>query len=288
MLIKEGKISLQFFLISNLLVLLPILDFISPFLFIINTRQNIIWFQFIFLFILIVLLKLFSRGIYFKVGIRSIFLGGVFSTGIFVILYSTNGWQLFGYYMCIMSFFHYSEFLTIAYCNPKTLSISSFLINHSVPYNIAAIASWIEFFTEIYFLPGLKRYNFLACIGFILCIVGEGLRKTAMITGSTNFAHIVQTEKDDKHVLVTHGIYSLFRHPSYVGWFYWSIGTQVLLLNPICTIAYTIASWRFFNERIYHEEHSLLYFFGQEYMKYQKSVKTGLPGIKGFLLHEQN
>ena len=74
---------------------------------------------------------------------------------------------------------------------------------------------------------GLKRYNFLACIGFILCIVGEGLRKTAMITGSTNFAHIVQTEKDDKHVLVTHGIYSLFRHPSYVGWFYWSIGTQV-------------------------------------------------------------
>ena len=67
MLVKEGKISLQFFLISNLLVLLPILDFISPFLFIINTRQNVIWFQFIFLFILIVLLKLFSREIYFKV-----------------------------------------------------------------------------------------------------------------------------------------------------------------------------------------------------------------------------
>lgn len=59
-----------------------------------------------------------------------------------------------------------------------------------------------------------------------------------MATGCTNFAHIVQTEKDKHHELVTHGVYSLFRHPSYVGWFYWSIGTQVshllLLLLFFC------------------------------------------------------
>jgi protein-S-isoprenylcysteine O-methyltransferase Ste14 len=29
------------------------------------------------------------------------------------------------------------------------------------------------------------------------------------------------------HQLITSGVFSLMRHPSYVGWFYWSVGTQV-------------------------------------------------------------
>lgn len=59
----------------------------------------------------------------------------------------------------------------------------------------------------------------------VLC--GEGLRKAAMLTAGSNFNHIVQNEKAQSHVLVTSGVYAFFRHPSYVGWFYWSIGTQV-------------------------------------------------------------
>lgn len=79
-------------------------------------------------------------------------------------------------------------------------------------------------------VSGIKRYYLVSSLGFLLCVIGEIFRKTAMITGSTNFDHIVQTEKNTKHELVTHGIYSLCRHPSYVGWFYWAIGTQVCAL----------------------------------------------------------
>lgn len=53
-----------------------------------------------------------------------------------------------------MSIFHYSEFLSIAVCNPKTLTPSSFMLNHSVAYGIAAITSWIEYILWHYFLPG--------------------------------------------------------------------------------------------------------------------------------------
>lgn len=53
-----------------------------------------------------------------------------------------------------MAFFHYSEFLTIAITNPRTLNVDSFILNHSNEYHIAAVASWIEFFIELYFLPG--------------------------------------------------------------------------------------------------------------------------------------
>ena len=61
----------------------------------------------------------------------------------------------------------------------------------------------------------------------------------------------------DGHELVTTGIYKHLRHPAYFGWFWWSVSTQVLLGNPLCTCAYAYASWKFFESRIYHEERYL-------------------------------
>lgn len=57
----------------------------------------------------------------------------------------------------------------------------------------------------------------------------------------------------------------------------------MLLCNPVCLLAYTYVSWKFFKHRIDDEEITLLNFFGEHYADYQKSVGTGLPFIKGFL-----
>lgn len=103
-----------------------------------------------------------------------------------------------------------------------------------------------------------------------------------MFHASHNFTHVVRYEPVDNHRLVKTGVYAFTRHPSYVGWFYWSIGTQVILTNPICLIIYTVASWRFFHERIFMEEITLLNFFGEEYYRYQQKVPTGLPFIPGY------
>lgn len=43
----------------------------------------------------------------------------------------------------------------------------------------------------------------------------------------------VQFTKAETHQLVTHGVYSIVRHPSYVGWFWWSVGTQVIAVYII-------------------------------------------------------
>jgi protein-S-isoprenylcysteine O-methyltransferase len=83
------------------------------------------------------------------------------------------------------------------------------------------------------------------------------------ITAGSNFHHLIRTERDEKHKLVTHGIYAYLRHPGYFGWFWWCIGTQILLSNPICIAAYAFASWRFFSERIPEEEDTLIKFFGE-------------------------
>ena len=208
-------------------------------------------------------------------------LGLIFSLGAVV---ATSGYYFtyFGFYMMSMSFFHLSEYVTQAIFNPRTLSLSSFLIDHSREYGIAAVVSWVEFWLEYYFFPSMKTYRLICWIGLLLVVVGEVLRKVAMFTAGSNFTHQVQYYKRANHSLVTTGVYSYFRHPSYVGWFYWSIGTQLLLSNPICVVGYTITSWMFFNERIEDEEALLIQFFGEEYIQYQHQVGAGIPYITGY------
>ena len=67
------------------------------------------------------------------------------------------------------------------------------------------------------------------------------------------------------------------RHPSYLGWFVWSVGTQVLLSNPLCFLLYIFASWNFFRTRIEYEEMLLLRFFPTEYPAYKAKTWSGVP-----------
>ncbi|KAL3281588.1 hypothetical protein HHI36_004795 [Cryptolaemus montrouzieri] len=234
--------------------------------------------------LLFILINFIYKGYEFEIAIRSSFLGALFGTGIFIELSAPSHLKIFGIYMCIMSIFHYTEFFTLAIIDPKLVSPNSFVINHSPEYTFAAVFSWIEFFVEAYFYPSLKQYSIISYFGCAICIGGELLRKTAMFNAGSNFNHLVQYEKAKDHVLVTSGVYSWFRHPSYVGWFYWSIGTQITLLNPICIVGYTIASWTFFRQRIFIEESTLLNFFGQQYCDYQNRVGTGIPFVNGYLI----
>ncbi|XP_076039926.1 isoprenylcysteine carboxylmethyltransferase ste14 [Oratosquilla oratoria] len=230
-----------------------------------------------------VLLVLAHRGHTWQVAVRGCLLGSGCGTGIIVSVLCPTSYQVFGWYMVVLTFFHYSEYFTTAIGNPSTLTLDSYLLNHSLAYGLAAVTSWCEFFIERWLVPELKQLWYISVIGIIICLWGEIVRKLAMLTAKTNFNHVVQTEKQDGHELVTWGIYQYFRHPSYVGWFWWSVGTQVLLVNPVCILGYGLASWAFFNERIYYEELSLLKFFGQKYLDYQKKVGTGLPLIRGYV-----
>lgn len=71
-----------------------------------------------------------------------------------------------------------------------------------------------------------------------------------MIQAGTNFNHVVQQRKRDEHELVTSGLYAWFRHPSYFGFFWWALGTQLALGNAACFVVYAGFLWRFFKRRI--------------------------------------
>jgi protein-S-isoprenylcysteine O-methyltransferase len=120
---------------------------------------------------------------------------------------------------------------------------------------------------------------FLA-LGLFLVIFGQGVRTTAMIQAGTSFNHTVQSWRKDDHALVTTGVYGWLRHPSYFGFFWWALGTQLVLGNRLMFVAYAIVIWRFFRQRISYEERTLVFFFGRDYTAYRERVGTWIPLIK--------
>jgi protein-S-isoprenylcysteine O-methyltransferase len=243
----------------------------------------------IFLSVNVTFYRVLSPLVYFRIYWRSSLLANLYLVG-FMLANQEEELSVyvpFGYYLMSLTFFHMSEFVSTALFNQADVSTDSFLLNHSLEYGVAAAASWTEFFLESLVAPSLKTSLYTRLVGLSFIVFGEIFRKLAMYTAGSNFNHFVQETRQSNHELVTKGIYRFVRHPSYFGWFYWSIGTQILLGNPLCAIAYTVVTWKFFASRIAFEEYYLIRFFGKDYLDYQKKVPSGIPFVKGFVQVEE-
>jgi protein-S-isoprenylcysteine O-methyltransferase len=144
---------------------------------------------------------------------------------------------------------------------------------------LAAIA---EYWLEWFFFGALHRPTPFFFLGLLVTVAGQLLRWVAFVHAGHSFTHLIEERKSQKHVLVTGGIYRFIRHPGYAGWFYWSVGTQIMLANPLCVIAFSLASWQFFRVRIAYEEELLETpeFFGDKYVQYKQVTPTFIPFIQ--------
>ncbi|VDM31186.1 unnamed protein product [Hydatigera taeniaeformis] len=217
-------------------------------------------------------------------------LGGVFLFGLILSFHAfeelSNSrivWP-FGVYLSLLAFFHWSEFFVAALTNPSRTGVDLYLLDHSPEYLGAMALSFIEYWSEVLFWPSkTTSYLWLNLTGLLICVAGEAFRKMAMWTAADNFSHYIEHTWRREHRLVRKGVYALCRHPAYVGWFFWSLGTQLLLVNPLCSFIYPLAAYLFFRNRVYFEERSLVAFFGDAYRSYQHEVPTGLPFIRGYV-----
>jgi len=178
-------------------------------------------------------------------------------------------------YVIVLCTFHLGEFFMTAVCNPSVTSADSFMVNHSKAYTAAALTSMVEFIIRINFFPSHNSPK-IFLVGILCAVCGQLCRAAAMITCGESFNHYIQRNKKDNHVLVTKGIYSILRHPSYTGFYYWAVGTQLVLCNPISTILYGCAAWTFFRYRIEYEEETLRQLF-KEYEDYASRTYVGIP-----------
>ena len=213
------------------------------------------------------------------ISIRAFLLGlSLGSAAPLTLLLAFNGnplWRL-PFFLSSLSLFHFLEYQITALYNPTVATVSAFLLSQNGrAYNIAHSLAFLECFARHLILPSmdfninqfvkdsgphlfreervkpwLSPHHIWLALGFSMLVSGQVTRTIAMAKAGRNFNHTVQMKKREGHTLVTDGIYAWLRHPSYFGFFWWGLGTQVVLGNTVCLIGYLIVLWRFFRHRI--------------------------------------
>lgn len=223
------------------------------------------------------------------IALRAFCLGMAFSAGsvataAVALLTDSPLWRV-PFFLLALSGFHFLEFWTTAARNTPAAGVESFLLTANWPaYAIAHAAAFAECAFVGALFPGrswapLGSGPLLLGLGLAMVAIGQAVRSVAMLQAGVSFNHNIQTRKAASHALVTTGIYAWLRHPSYFGFFYWGLGTQLVLGNVVCFCAYAAVLWSFFSRRIRVEETRLVDFFQDDYVEYRKRVGTVLPFI---------
>lgn len=193
---------------------------------------------------------------------------------------SSPHWRL-PFFTYLLSQFHLLEYLSTAYANPSAATTSAFLLANGRAYNIAHLSAFAECFLHWTYFPQ-SHMPFAAAslaLGLALLTLGQTTRTTAILTAGPSFTHLLAQSKLPHHKLITSGPYALLRHPSYFGFFYWGVGSQLVLGNHVCLVGYALVLWRFFRARVRVEEADLERWFVEEWKVYRGKVrwKLGIP-----------
>eukprot|EP00767_Chilomastix_cuspidata_P005435 gnl/Chilomastix_cuspidata/5662.p1 GENE.gnl/Chilomastix_cuspidata/5662~~gnl/Chilomastix_cuspidata/5662.p1 ORF type:complete len:201 (+),score=86.22 gnl/Chilomastix_cuspidata/5662:174-776(+) len=194
-------------------------------------------------------------------------------------------WLQFSSELAVLALYHILEFVCVSIIErnlPRNLKGWLDRLLFQLDYFLALFFGWLEFFLEWHFAPGFKGATImkvLYALGLLVAILGDALRKCAILWNSKGFKHLIQRERAPGQTLVTDGPYALSRHPAYTGWFYMVIGTQVMLGNPVAAAAYAVVARRFFADRVREEERFLVVMFGAEYEAFRARVGTLIPGV---------
>ncbi|KAA6411343.1 MAG: prenyl cysteine carboxyl methyltransferase Ste14 [Lasallia pustulata] len=197
------------------------------------------------------------------ISLRSFLLGLTLGTTLtltlhFLLLSASPLWRA-PFFLSALSLFHFLEYHTTATHNPRAATLSAFLLSNGSAYTTAHTLAFLECVLPSPF-PALgppwgRRWA-----------LGVGLAMMVM-------------RRKEGHELVTGGVYAWLRHPSYFGFWWWGLGTQVVLGNVVCLVGYAAVLWRFFSGRIQREEELLVEFFGDRYVEYRKRTWVGIPFI---------
>jgi protein-S-isoprenylcysteine O-methyltransferase len=156
-------------------------------------------------------------------------------------------------FAALLAVFHFVEFYAYARWNLPHARRDSFLTRSNGGAYWAAMAlGLVEAVVSARLFPRWQAAwspLWLRAVGALLVVGGQALRHGAIAEAGTSFHHLLQRDRRPGHVLVTTGPYRLLRHPSYFGFYWWAVGTQVLLGNPLSTVMFSVVLWHFFYRR---------------------------------------
>ncbi len=199
--------------------------------------------------------------------LTNLIIGLVFSNSSYRVFF--QGAQVYinlHYYIMSLCVYHLSEYLYVVMYHYENVSWdSTFIIIIQVFYSIRVKSGW--WLKQLVLLSSFQKSGLLALLifiigqlkqGFLLCFLvsfSEWLLCILEVVTLTIKSRLKKEMNMSQSLMGYIGKMSLIvkrvsRHPSYFGFFYWSVGSQILLCNPICLVGFTVSLWRFFNQRI--------------------------------------
>lgn len=186
---------------------------------------------------------------------------------------SNNYHEIFVYFTFI-SLFHYLEFMFVSLYNKNNVDNDSFILEDSNVYKIYFLSLLEHVTMKLFFSKFSLKNSHTLCLGIIFSLSGQFVRSLAIKTAGRSFNHIINEKYIKQNKLVTNGIYSVCRHPSYLGYLIWFIGLEIILNNFITLLVGYVILTIFFNKRIEMEEEILSRTFKDEYKVYKKKVNS--------------
>lgn len=150
-----------------------------------------------------------------------------------------------------------------------------------IPVVLFLLSIPVVYFTDYQFLG---KYEHLDCILLITCalvsFIGQYIRAVAIGTSNKNTSGRNTKEGQVAEALNTKGIYSMVRHPLYLGNYFMWIGIVMFTYNIYFTIIVSLLFWVYYERIMFAEERFLERKFGEEYVSWSMKVPPFWPSWK--------
>ena len=83
--------------------------------------------------------------------------------------------------------------------------------------------------------------------------------------------------------LNTTGIYSLVRHPLYIGNFFMWLGPVLFVRSSVFIVFFVLIYWLYYERIMFAEEQFLRNKFGEAYDKYSEKIRSVIPRFSGYV-----
>lgn len=139
-----------------------------------------------------------------------------------------------------------------------------------------------EIYTDTFVLKNTPYEIYYEMFALLIGLIGLGVRIYTVGHTPKNTSGRNTTEGQVADVLNTTGIYSIVRHPLYVGNFLMWLSPAMLTGNLWFIVAFCLFYWVYYERIMYAEEQFLRKKFGKSYLDWSDNVPAFIPKLKGF------
>lgn len=160
----------------------------------------------------------------------------------------------------------------------------NFLFKHRsyLPLTVIPAALWVTYLS-VYSYPDMfsnQRITLPEICCLLCCFTGLLIRVITVAFTPANTSGRNTSHGQVADVLNSNGMYSMVRHPLYLGNYFMWLGIAVLTANIYFVIIFSLAYWLYYERIMYAEEQFLTRKFGQLYLDWASGTPAFLPAFK--------